>query len=324
MSAKKYHVVTSGYVSMDRIIKIKTPANVGFTSIVENRNNTEIQYGGCSVNIAHNLCRLGLNALPIMRAGGDYEQIGFKSFLENANIPTDALDVLNDEITSQCYLIQDNQGQHITLFYPGAMDGKFAKLMPSDWFSSSQMGIITVGAREDNEYFFQSCKQNNLPLVLSMKGDMDAFPTEFLLELLAYSQIIFTNEVERSTIENLTGKSLLELLDTGSAKVIVTTLGSEGSRCYTKNAQGKLQEEYIPICNYGTALDTTGCGDGYVSGFMYGYLGGKSPRECAMLGTVHSSFIIEKEGCCTGAPTASQLEQRYQIFAKQEGVMPNG
>ena len=49
----KIDVLTSGYVSMDHIIKINTPAKVGFTSIVSNRSNTEIFYGGCSVNIAY-------------------------------------------------------------------------------------------------------------------------------------------------------------------------------------------------------------------------------------------------------------------------------
>lgn len=37
MSTKKYTFLTTGYVSMDHIIKIKTPARVGFTSLVEKR-----------------------------------------------------------------------------------------------------------------------------------------------------------------------------------------------------------------------------------------------------------------------------------------------
>ena len=74
----QYDVITSGYVSMDRIIKLKTPARVGFTSLVENRTSADIRYGGCSVNISYDLCRLGIRSLPVMRVGDDYEQIGFK------------------------------------------------------------------------------------------------------------------------------------------------------------------------------------------------------------------------------------------------------
>lgn len=56
----KTDVLTSGYVSMDHIIKIDTPAKVGFTSLVTNQSNAQIFYGGCSVNIAYALCRLGM------------------------------------------------------------------------------------------------------------------------------------------------------------------------------------------------------------------------------------------------------------------------
>ena len=43
----KVDVLTSGYVSMDHIIKIATPAKVGFTSLVTNKSNSKIFYGGC-------------------------------------------------------------------------------------------------------------------------------------------------------------------------------------------------------------------------------------------------------------------------------------
>ena len=59
----KVDVLTSGYVSMDHIIRIATPAKVGFTSLVTNKSNSKIFYGGCSVNIAYALCRLGMKAM---------------------------------------------------------------------------------------------------------------------------------------------------------------------------------------------------------------------------------------------------------------------
>lgn len=65
----KVDVLTSGYVSMDHIIRIATPAKVGFTSLVTNKSNSKIFYGGCSVNIAYALCRLGMKAMPVLRVG---------------------------------------------------------------------------------------------------------------------------------------------------------------------------------------------------------------------------------------------------------------
>ncbi|MCF0230506.1 MAG: carbohydrate kinase family protein, partial [Parasporobacterium sp.] len=60
MTEKKYDVLTSGYVSMDQMVKIQTPARVGYTSIITNKTNMQINYGGCGTNIACNMSRLGM------------------------------------------------------------------------------------------------------------------------------------------------------------------------------------------------------------------------------------------------------------------------
>ncbi len=308
-----FEVITSGYVSMDRIIKLNSPAKIGFTSLVTNKTSADIRYGGCSVNISYDLHRLGIKALPIMRVGSDYEQIGFKSFLEDAGLPLDAAEVVEEERTSLCYLLQDNEGQHITLFYPGAMDAQFAHPLSDDIFLGAKLGVMTVGSLADNEIFFEACKKHNIPLVFSMKGDLNAFPRDFLNDVLHYSHIIFTNEVERDAIEQMFEMNMETLLDGKHCRLLITTLGKEGSRCYYKE-NNVTKEEYVPICDCSPVVDTTGSGDGFVSGFLYGYLKGKSPYECSVLGTVVSSFIIEHEGCCTGAPTEAELLERCKLF----------
>ena len=121
----KTDVLTSGYVSMDHIIKIDTPAKVGFTSLVTNQSNAQIFYGGCSVNIAYALCRLGMCAKPVLRVGGDYESNGFKKFLEEGNVPLDGITELPEEATSVCYLIQDNHNDHIRVQWTENMQNRF-------------------------------------------------------------------------------------------------------------------------------------------------------------------------------------------------------
>ena len=140
-------VLTSGYISLDHIVKIKSPARVGFTSIIENKTCGDIQFGGCSVNIAYALARLGLPATPILRVGSDYESTGLRAFLEAGGVDTSAVTSVPEERTSQCYLVQDNEGQHITLYYPGSMAGVYAKPLPDAHFAGAALGVMTVGAR---------------------------------------------------------------------------------------------------------------------------------------------------------------------------------
>lgn len=307
-------VITSGYVSMDHIIKIASPAKIGFTSLVTNRTNSKIYYGGCSVNIAYALCKLGCPSLPILRVGGDYEQNGFKRFLEDGGVPLDGIEVIPEETTSTCYLLQDNNNDHITIFYPGAMDGKYARSLDDSLFQKTKLGVITVASREDNKEFFRKCKENKVPVVFGMKDDFDAFPEDFLKELLTGSKIIFTNEVERQIIEDIYGfQDIQELFDIGEADIIVTTMGKDGSICYERTADGIISNQ-IGICPVETVSDATGSGDSYMAGFLYGYLHGMKSQECCRLGSVLSWFVLQAEGCCTNLPTEKQLLDKYKTL----------
>ncbi len=306
-------VLTSGYISLDHIVKIKSPARVGFTSIITNKTAGDIQFGGCSVNIAYALSRLGISSTPILRVGSDYEQTGLRAFLEGGGVDTSAITTVPEERTSQCYLVQDNEGQHITLYYPGSMDGIYAKPLPDSIFEGAALGVLTVGARCDNEEFLRKCKAHSVPLVFGMKGDMEAFPKDFLSELLHYCGIIFTNECEREEIEAMLGCPITGFFERGRAEIIVTTLGEKGSRVFWKDG-GAVREAHVPIYRGTKLVDTTGSGDGYISGFLYGYLNGKSPEACGRLGAVLSSFIIEQEGCCTGAPDERALCERHESY----------
>lgn len=308
----QFEVLISGYVSMDHIIKIASPAKIGCTSLVTNKNNVQIYYGGCSVNIAYGLNRLGINTLPILRVGGDYEANGFKHFLEEGNIPLDGIRVIEEEATSVCYLLQDNNNDHITIFYPGAMDSRYAGPIDGSLFEGARLGVITVAAREDNEAFYQQCQAHDVPVVFGMKDDFDAFPETFLKTLLTGSKIIFTNEVEREMIEKIYGfEDITKLFEIGRADVIVTTMGKDGSICYERTPQG-IHTRKIGICEAEHIVDATGSGDAYMAGFLYGYLRGMESVECCRLGSVLSWFVLQAEGCCTNLPTEEQFLEKYR------------
>jgi sugar/nucleoside kinase (ribokinase family) len=315
---KKYDVITSGYVSMDRIIKVLAPLKVGFTSLVQNSDNAKVYYGGCSVNIAYELAKLGMKTLPYIRVGDDYKEIGFYDFLKDGGVCLDAVKTVHGETTSNCYLLEDVDTNHVTVFYPGAMDGKYAGTMRDEFFEQSEIGVLTVGSYCDNLEFYTKCKKHNLPLVFGMKADFDAFPRAFLKELLNYSKIIFANNSERETIEHIFGMtSITELFHTGKAEIIVITMGSHGSMCYQKVGNSFTASE-IRIARCDNVVDTTGSGDAYMAGFLYGYLKDFKPNECCNLGSLLSSFIIEKMGCCTNAPDETSFLKRYEEFLAQE------
>ncbi|RCX20012.1 adenosine kinase [Anaerobacterium chartisolvens] len=316
----KYDVITSGYVSLDRIIKTSTLVRYGYTSLIENSGNAKIHYGGCSSNISYLLARLGLNALPIIRVGAeDYTETGFYEYLKNGGVCLDAVESVPDETTSNSYLIADANNNHITIFYPGAMDGKYAGSLKDEFFQQARLGVMTVGSYEDNEEFYNKCMKHDVPLVFGMKCDFDAFPEKLFKKVMFSSKIIFTNQGEREEIERMFKlSSITELFEKGSADIIVTTLGKNGSVYFHKTNQGIISNS-IEAAEFGKVIDTTGSGDAYMAGFLYGYLSGRHVEECCKLGSVLSSFIIEAVGCTTNAPTREELMDRYNKFILREG-----
>lgn len=314
----KVEVLTSGYVSMDHIIKLKTPAKVGFTSIVENQSSADIFYGGCSVNIAYELCKLGVVSMPLIRVGRDYETIGFKKFLEEAKVPTNGVSIIEEDITGYCYLLQDNNNEHITIFYPGAMDKKYASGFNEELFKDVKLGVITVASIDDNIDFLKKCKKYNIPIVFGMKDDMEAFTKDFLKDILKESKIIFTNEVECEIIKKINGISdIKDLFIDGKVDILVTTLGADGSICYIRKGKNIIEKriEAIRITN---VVDASGGGDAYMSGFLYGYIKGFEPEDCCRLGTITASYIIQKEGCLSNVPDESKLLSDFSSRFKKE------
>ncbi|MEG2377005.1 MAG: PfkB family carbohydrate kinase [Clostridia bacterium] len=307
----KYDAIISGYVSLDRVLKINTPARIGYTSIISNCDNAKMYYGGCCTNIAFLLAKLRDKPLPIIRLGSeDIKSAGLYDTFRDAGVCMAGTTIIEHETTSNCYLVLDPNRKHITLFYPGAMDRKYAGKLDADLFSESKLAILTIGAYEDNVEFFKKCHETNTPLVFGMKSDFEGFPVPLLKDILHYSEIIFTNEVEREEIENLFNlKAITELFDRGNAKIIITTLGKKGSRYYCKTPDG-IETGSIGAAEVGAPVDTTGCGDAYIAGFIHAYLRGETICDCCKQGSVLSSFVIEKVGCITNAPTLSEFENR--------------
>lgn len=300
-------VIISGYVSLDRIVLIENALQSGHTSIINNHNNSTIFYGGCPVNIAYSLNKLGISAFPLLRVGDDYESTGFKHFLTSSNIPLDGIKEVQGVNTSNCYLVEDKEGNHHTIFYPGAMGNEYFSPYKDICFNDVALGVITVGPFKDNVEFLRQCKERNIDLVFGAKLDATAFPIEYLKEALEYSKIIFCNEVEEQEyIETLHLDSITDFFESGNAEIIIVTYGTKGSKCYYKE-NGQVVSHHIDIVKAETCVDTTGSGDAYMAGFIFGYMNNYNVVDSCKLGSTLASFVVEKMGCITNIPNKQTL-----------------
>ena len=101
--------------------------------------------------------------------------------------------------------------------------------------------------------------------------------------------ILFANENEARAF---TGKEGLDALEemAGMVQIAVLKLGEHGSLISVNGTVTKIE----PVTT--TAVDTTGAGDTYAAGFLYGYTHGWDAERSGMLGSNLAAKVIEKIG----------------------------
>jgi sugar/nucleoside kinase (ribokinase family) len=138
----------------------------------------------------------------------------------------------------------------------------------------------------------QIAKKNNRKVALSLS---DSFCVERhragFLELIKDVDIVFCNEAEiKCLLQDDDFDSVIKKAR-GLAEIVAVTLGAQGSMILHGEATEK-----ILLPSGLKVVDTTGAGDLYAGGFLYGYTQGKNLAECGRLATVAASEIISHVG----------------------------
>jgi len=106
-------------------------------------------------------------------------------------------------------------------------------------------------------------------------------------------------------VKLLTGQDYREGAETFiklGADLVAVKLGKRG--CYvTDGKESRLIEAYKV-----EAVDTTGAGDAFCAGFLYGLIKQKDLYECGKLGNFVASRCISKMGARTGLPKLEELK----------------
>jgi sugar/nucleoside kinase (ribokinase family) len=155
----------------------------------------------------------------------------------------------------------------------------------------------------------QLARENGLMVSLDMASyNVVEANRDFLLSIITeYVDIVFANEDEARA---LTGLEPAEAVDAISklVKIAVVKTGSNGS--LVKSGDDLYTVGIIEV----TPVDTTGAGDLYASGFLFGLSRGMSLPQCGTLGSVLAGNVIEFMGSKMSPERWEQVrEQVYSI-----------
>ena len=124
--------------------------------------------------------------------------------------------------------------------------------------------------------------------------------------LMDYVDIIFANEEEAKAFTGKEGREALEVLSE-YCPVAIVKVGKEGS--YIKMNGEITQVGVIPV----KAVDTTGAGDIYAAGFLYGLMNDYTPEKAGELAAYLAGHVIEHIGA--KLPDEVWDEVRAKFFA---------
>lgn len=103
--------------------------------------------------------------------------------------------------------------------------------------------------------------------------------------------ILFANENEAKSLFRT--DSIETAIEALGARIPLAIVTRSAKGAVVVNGQGR---EDVPAMPAARVLDTTGAGDLFAAGFLWGYTQGRSLKDCAIMGTIAAAEVIEHFG----------------------------
>jgi len=314
-------VIGLGALNIDHIYKVERILDDG-EAVAEEAKSFP---GGSAANTIYGLAKLGISAGFSGVVGDDDEGKVLLRDFKAVGVDTSRIKTKKRAGTGSVLCLSDRQGRRSLYVLPGANNLLTLDDLDLGYINRAEMLHLSSFAGDKQfkllleliDRLDPSVKLSFAPGALyAVKG------LKALAPMLRRSHLLFINEGE---IRQLTGKEVKagaeSCLEQGCPNIVVT-LGKGGS--LGKKAVGYIRDaenEYLiePVSRDTIAeVDTTGAGDAFAAGFIYGLLKGKDLRECGQLGDIVARFAISQTGAREGLPTQKQLALAYQELYNQK------
>jgi sugar/nucleoside kinase (ribokinase family) len=270
---------------------------VADTALVE---RIELLSGGDAMNVSLNLSRLGADVCFAGMLGNDEFGKFLKAKFIEDDINIDALHTHPDLPTDTAVVMVNRQGNRSFLYRQGANFALESRHIPESLLK--ECSIVYVGGTfllpgldgAGTKDLFDRARRHGAITAMDVTYDINGLWMS-VIEISLMGLDYFMPSLAEA--QNLTGKKNPEdiadvLLDVG-VKTAVIKLGAEG--CYVKNEDDSFYRPAFSV----KALDTTGAGDAFVSGFLLGISKGLALRQCADIACASGAITVQELGANT-------------------------
>lgn len=258
--------------------------------------------GGCAANVAYGLSRLGIKTQCYTKIGDDSIGEWIKEQLVKGGVSPDGLQKEKNCKSDLSFILADSRTGERTIFSDRdankRLEIKTNKLGGAEWLFVSSLN----GAWQDNLKKIIVFSDKKKKCIAFNPGQKNiATDVEAVIGAITKSELLVLNKDEALEIAphvflGATKKQLNDeifLLKTISGlgpSIVLITDGIRGAWAINKDGVFHAAAKIVK------AVDTTGAGDAFTSGFFGAFLKGKDVKESLAWGIINSSSSVKEYG----------------------------
>jgi ribokinase len=312
---KKFDVICSGAALVDMVAKVERHPLDDDEVFV---SDLTLLSGGAAANTAYACGKLGLYSAFLGKLGKN-DVFGSKIIedFNEVNVTTTLLKYSRQYGTGSAYVALNNKGDRRIYAHSGAANYLSKEDVLEEEIVATK--VIFLSSLKNLEPFIEAAKiakRNNIPVILNPGMLIIDQGLKCITELLQKIDIFILSQREFSTLlhiqKNLEEKIIVEkaviLLELG-IKVLIVTMGERGAFLLTTQ-----ESKLIPSVKVNQVVDTTGAGDAFSGGFIYGFVRNLSYafgdlKQDVTIGNFVAGECIKKLGARNGIPTSEKIKQ---------------
>ena len=299
----RFDVVGFGALNLDKLFKVNKLAKAEEESFVEDYAEA---CGGSAANTAIGLARLGCKVGYIGKVGCDREgDVLIKDFC-NEGVNTDGVVRAAQGKSGVVMGFVDKKGARALYVNPGVNDTINIDEVNARYASQAQFLHLTSFVGEES---FQTQKKllDAIPESTKVSFDPGALYARkgylALEPIIRKTCVLMPNALELTILTGeISYRKGADIMIGKGVKIVAVKLGGDG--CYVTDGREQHLIEPFKV----DVVDTTGAGDAFCAGFLYGLVNSKSLLECGKLGNFIASRCVMKMGARAGLPVAKDLE----------------
>ena len=269
--------------------------NEEFEKIISKLSKYKIKSGGSAANTAVGYSSFGGKSLFFGSVAKDNFGLSFKKDLNDLGIffLSSENNFLNKK-TSKSLILISHDGERTMCTYLDASVSLSLKNFDQSVFDNSILYLegYLFDKKETKKAMIDLCKiaqKKNSLICLSLSDSfcVERHREDFSSLIKNYVHVLFGNDEEIKALLNGQEKEKVSSI----VEIAVVTNGSKGANIFKEN-----DRVFIPPIDGLNVVDTTGAGDLFAAGFLFGFSKKLTLENCGKLATKGASYIIQQYG----------------------------